>query len=110
MTKTNDEIIEKARRKAIIRLQKDCKPIKNRNDFEYYATNSIVFAIDIAIKEALSLKQNQQDELLNKFNEKVDGEKEYEGILSYHGNVDFNRGLEKSKQLAKEVFTKTKEG
>ena len=109
MTKTNDEIIEKARRKAIIRLQKDCKPIKNRNDFEYYATNSIVFAIDIAIKEALSLKQNQQDELLNKFNEKVDEEHKRNHPLKKYKCL-YCDGLFKSKQLARVVFTKTKEG
>jgi len=42
----------KAKQKAITQLQRECTPIKDENDFVYYATNNISFAIDIAIKEA----------------------------------------------------------
>ena len=38
--------------KAISQLQKKCTPIKDENDFEYYGTNNIVFAMEIAIQEA----------------------------------------------------------
>lgn len=41
-----------AMQKAISQLQKKCTPIKDENDFEYYLTNNIVFAMEIAIKEA----------------------------------------------------------
>lgn len=97
MTKTDDEIIE-----------------------ELGIMNDITKDECVAfVREALSLKQNQQDELFNKFEEKVDEFKifidkvepmELVGVKEMR-NLDkkYNQGLEKSKQLLKEVFTKTKE-
>ena len=96
MTKTDDEIIEEIIREEYHSAFVDCieyKPIDLKK----------------VIQKAFTLKQNQQDELLNKFNEMVDRKKLRHGHKSIFHTPSYNKGLEKSKQPAKEVFTKTKE-
>ena len=56
-----------AKQKAITRLQRECKPIKDENDFEYYATNNIVFAMEIAIKEAKKEMFDDIDQFVRKY-------------------------------------------
>ena len=57
------------------------------------------------LKKALSLKQKQQDKLLNKFNKKVN--EQIKGWGYYTHDKKAIEIFEKAKQLAKEVFTKT---
>ena len=58
-----------AMQKAITQLQKKCTPIKDENDFEYYATNNIVWAMEIAIQEA---KKEVFNLVITKIRERMD--------------------------------------
>ena len=103
MTKTDDEIIEEV-----------VEWYWKKQDMEMMTKNPIAKKAQVgsdlwlSVDKALSLKQNQQDELLNKFNEKVDAQ--IKGWGYYTHDKKAIEIFEKSKQLAKEVFTKTKEG
>jgi len=101
MTKTDDEII--------LELTKGEDTMK----FSTYQWGIVMELL----KELVSLKQKQQDELLNEFEKKVDEiidddfiedckcEMDDEGVIV----CNTHRVIQKSKQLLKEIFTKTKE-
>lgn len=79
-----------AMQKAISQLQKKCTPIKDENDFEYYATNNIVFAMEIAIKEA---KKQVFDDIWNTWAKKYgDNHTSNQAIFDMHNMI---RELEK---------------
>ena len=92
-----------AMQKAITQLQKKCTPIKDENDFEYYATNNIVFAMDIAIKEAKQEVFDDIDKILHPYKNKPEpkgypldsySHKEYEDLKQRHLST-----LPKAKEL-----------
>lgn len=99
MTKTNNDIIEELK-----------KEMNAPQSWAITPDNEALLISPKQLFKALSLKQKQQDELLNKFNEKVDEEiKLHDKNYSFHPN-DVSKftivGLEKSKQLIREVFVK----
>lgn len=134
MTKTDDEIIEVPPNTDLFKLVKPENTVIHRgNDYWMYEvdfegceecgkeiTRRGWTNVTHIVEKAFILKQKQQDELLNKFNKKVD-----EYINEHIKNAethDYHEGYtkemlvselqefrEKSKQLAKEIFTKTKE-
>ena len=121
MTKTDDEIIEKVRKLFVVWDGHGTK-----SEYGSVWWNNYKSSIKYIIVKSLSLKQNQQDELLNtlekrkrfsvsliaKFNKKVDEWKYEKGVPygkkepHYTYRERYNQGLEKSKEILKSIFTK----